>query len=309
MGYAMSGCKVVAANDIDPRVSDAYKANLDTPRHVVAPVNQFFEHISDLAGNIDILDGSPPCSTFSIAGSREDAWMKDKKFSEGQVSQVLSELFFEFLDLGKKLQPKVIVAENVKGMLLGKAKGYCALIFKELRAMGYEPQLFLLDASSCGVPQKRERVFFVARKKSLGWEDLKMNVSAKRVLVDEALRASTVALEPSCELTPAISIMYHQIPFGKSGAVAREGSFFNWIKLNPYSHAPTLATENKYMHPTERRFLCVDEWRAMSSFPKDYNFGERGGAFAKYIMGMSVPPLMAHCVSKNIVEQWFDGKA
>lgn len=307
MGYAMSGCKVVAANDIDPRVSAAYKANLDTPRHVVAPVNQFFEHISDLAGNIDILDGSPPCSTFSMAGSREDAWMKDKKFSEGQASQVLSELFFEFLDLGKKLQPKVIVAENVKGMLLGKAKGYCALIFKELRAMGYEPQLFLLDASSCGVPQKRERVFFVARKKALGWKDLTMNVSQRIVSTREALAAADNTLDPSCQLSPSASVFYHMIPFAGSGASAREGSFFNISKPHPMKPCTTLNSQNKTLHPTERRFLSVEEWRMVGSFPRDYKF--ESPTYGKYLMGMSVPPLMAHCVSKNIVEQWFDGKA
>lgn len=72
--------------------------------------------------NLDILDGSPPCSTFSLAGEREKNWGKSKKFREGQAYQVLDDLFFEFIKLAEKLKPKIIVAENVKGILMGNAK-------------------------------------------------------------------------------------------------------------------------------------------------------------------------------------------
>jgi DNA (cytosine-5)-methyltransferase 1 len=47
--------------------------------------------------DIDILDGSPPCSSFSMSGSREKAWGKNKKFREGQANQVLDDLFFHFI--------------------------------------------------------------------------------------------------------------------------------------------------------------------------------------------------------------------
>ena len=47
---------------------------------------------------IDILDGSPPCTTFSTAGLREESWGKKKKFREGQAEQTLDDLFFVFLD-------------------------------------------------------------------------------------------------------------------------------------------------------------------------------------------------------------------
>lgn len=60
--------------------------------------------------NLDILDGSPPCSTFSMAGDRENSWNKLKVFREGQKKQRLDDLFFVFIALVKKLQPKVAVA-------------------------------------------------------------------------------------------------------------------------------------------------------------------------------------------------------
>jgi DNA (cytosine-5)-methyltransferase 1 len=122
---------------------------------------------------LDILDGSPPCSSFSMAGNREKDWGKDKVFREGQAMQVLDTLFFDFIDLAKKLQPKVVVAENVKGLLLGEAKQYVRQIYREFDLAGYYCQHWLLDASKMGVPQRRERVFFIALRKDLAKPFLK----------------------------------------------------------------------------------------------------------------------------------------
>ena len=91
-----------------------------------------------------------------MAGSREKACGKEKHFREGQSKQVLDDLFFHFIDTAKKLKPKVVVAENVKGLVIGKAKGYVKQIFKKFDEAGYDVQLFLLNAAFMGVPQKRE---------------------------------------------------------------------------------------------------------------------------------------------------------
>jgi DNA (cytosine-5)-methyltransferase 1 len=162
MGYKLAGYDVIGSNDIDPQLAEVYKVN----HH---PKYQYICPIKDLATidlpkelfDLDILDGSPPCSTFSTAGLREKAWGKDKHFREGQTTQILDDLFFDFLDVAELLQPKVIVAENVSGMLKGNAKGYLLLIFDRLKTMGYTPQIFLLDASTMGVPQRRQRVFII----------------------------------------------------------------------------------------------------------------------------------------------------
>ena len=96
-----------------------------------------------------------------MSGSREKAWGKKKKFREGQSEQILDDLFFHYIDLAFKLRPKVVVAENVKGMLMGNAKGYVKQIIGLLGTAGYDVQLFLLNGASMGLPQKRERVFFI----------------------------------------------------------------------------------------------------------------------------------------------------
>ena len=169
MGYKLAGFDVIGCNEIDKRMMNIYCKNHNPKFSYLEPIQTFKER-TDLPPelyNLDILDGSPPCSTFSIAGSREEAWGKMKKFREGQAEQVLDTLFFDFIDLAKKLQPKVVVAENVKGLLLGEAKDYVKRIYQGFEDAGYYCQHWLLDAQYMGVPQRRQRMFFICLRKDL----------------------------------------------------------------------------------------------------------------------------------------------
>ncbi|WP_016741701.1 MULTISPECIES: DNA cytosine methyltransferase [Bacillales] len=69
---------------------------------------------------------------------------------KGQAKQKLDDLFFDFLDVVEKLRPRVVVAENVRGMIIGLAKGYVSLVAKRFREMGYEPQLFRVNSATMG---------------------------------------------------------------------------------------------------------------------------------------------------------------
>jgi len=152
MGYKRAGCEIVAANDIDPEMAWHYQRNLSPKHYFLCPIGDLItKELPPELFELDILDGSPPCSTFSMAGSREKAWGKDKHFREGQAKQVLSDLFFDYLNLVDRLKPKVAIAENVKGMTLGNAKGYTKMIMARFREIGYRPQLFLINAADCGV--------------------------------------------------------------------------------------------------------------------------------------------------------------
>ena len=132
MGYKLAGCDVIAANDIDPEMAYHYRLNLNPRHYFLCPIKDLLKKkLPQELHELDILDGSPPCSSFSMAGSREKGWGKEKKFREGQAEQVLDTLFFDFIDLAKELQPKVVVAENVKGLLMGEAKEYVKKIYKE----------------------------------------------------------------------------------------------------------------------------------------------------------------------------------
>ena len=138
MGYKLGGFDVIGCNEIDPRMMEVYRKNHSPKFSFLEPIQEFNkkENLPDELYNLDILDGSPPCSSFSIAGSRGKSWGKAKHFREGQARQVLDTLFFDFIDLAKRLQPKVVVAENVKGLLLGDAIQYVRRIYEEFRAAG-----------------------------------------------------------------------------------------------------------------------------------------------------------------------------
>ena len=119
MGYKLSGFDVLGCNEIDPKMIAAYKKN-HNPKFAFCEPIQTFKLREDLPQELfelDILDGSPPCSSFSMSGNRGADWGTEKQFREGQAKQILDTLFFDFIDLAKKLQPKIVVAENVEGLL------------------------------------------------------------------------------------------------------------------------------------------------------------------------------------------------
>lgn len=86
MGYQLAGYDVIGCNEIDPRMMQVYQRNL-APRLTYLEPIQTLVRRDDLPPelyNLDILDGSPPCSTFSISGLRERSWGVRKHFREGQ---------------------------------------------------------------------------------------------------------------------------------------------------------------------------------------------------------------------------------
>lgn len=179
MGYKLAGFDVIGFNEIDPRMANIYIKNHQPKYQFVEAIQDFvkWDEYPEELYHLDILDGSPPCSSFSVAGKREQDWGKKKQFREGQAKQVLDTLFFDFIALAEKLQPKIVIAENVKGLTIGKAKTYLSRILSAFDKAGYRVNNYLLDASKMGVPQRRERVFFVAIRKDLAHKvtDLKLN--------------------------------------------------------------------------------------------------------------------------------------
>jgi len=113
MGYKLAGCEVLGCVEIDPRMNDVYLKNHHPKHNFLMDIRDFNnipnEELPPELFNLDILDGSPPCTTFSMAGDREDSWGKKKKFREGQTEQTLDDLSFIFIDTVEKLKPKCVV--------------------------------------------------------------------------------------------------------------------------------------------------------------------------------------------------------
>lgn len=321
MGYKLAGFDVLGCNEIDPKMIEAYKAN-HNPKYAYLEPIQTFKLRDDLPQELyelDILDGSPPCSSFSMAGNREKDWGKEKKFREGQAEQILDNLFFDFIDLAKKLQPKVVIAENVKGLLLGNAKQYVRQIYREFDLAGYYCQHWLLDASKMGVPQKRERVFFIAMRKDLAEPflynadmftivpKLELEFKEKEIPFEEIEFADTKYGVKTC--TADQQKWWELTPEGKSFSdIHPKGSWFNSFKVAPKMVLNTIiascrSSASGYYHHTEPRHLNVEEYQLAGTYPMDYNFTEFN-TNPVYLIGMSVPPVMTAQIANQIYKQW-----
>lgn len=313
MGYKRAGCTIVAANDIDPEMAWHYKRNLNPPNYFLCPIRDLLTaELPPELFNLDILDGSPPCSTFSMAGSREEAWGKDKHFREGQAKQVLSDLFFDYLDLVERLKPRVAIAENVKGMILGNAKGYTKMVMARFKEIGYRPQLFLVNAADCGVPQRRERVFFVAIRDDIEAPPLKLSpqhrwIGAEESCTDIQKMTESESLD-TCHKSPTDKIWWPKTKPGEryADAVVRSGAkekLWNHKKLHPITPSNSLtATHEMINHWREPRTLTFREWKRLGSFPDDYH--AKTDKIGKYMIGMSVPPKMTEVVARAVIDQW-----
>jgi DNA (cytosine-5)-methyltransferase 1 len=304
MGYKLAGYDVIGANDIDPEMQKVYLENHKPKHYILAPIIDLLDmDLPPELYDLDVLDGSPPCSTFSMAGHREKVWKKDKQFREGQAKQVLSDLFFDFISLTDKLKPKVFIAENVKGMVQGNAKAYTREILKAFDQAGYDTQLFLLNSGSMGLPQNRERVFFVGRRKDLNMSPIKISFNEKPVTFNDLEKQCSNPLGK--ELSDTFKQWWSLTHPGKSFSYGHpKGSFFNSVKVHPNKVLGTIAasTFGKISHHSKPFSVSDELLQLASSFPLDYNFLENP---PQYIMGMSVPPLMMAQVAYQVRKQLF----
>lgn len=195
-GYRLAGGKVIAINEFVEEAIKTYSTNFPDTKIIPGDIKKlqgkdFLEVANLKPGELDILDGSPPCSAFSVSGKREKNWkgavhfssdsyfdfetgevvsvgeytVKDgvKKYSDDQVVEAIEDLFFEYIRIAEDIKPKVIIAENVKGITMGKAKDKLIEFqnaFEKINP-GYLVTYHILNARDYGVPQTRERLFFV----------------------------------------------------------------------------------------------------------------------------------------------------
>ena len=318
MGYKLAGFDVIGCNEIDSKMMEAYKTNHNPKYSFLEPIQEFKDR-DDLPSelyDLDILDGSPPCSSFSMAGNREKDWGKKKKFTEGQADQVLDTLFFDFIDLAKKLKPKVVVAENVKGILLGNAKEYVRKIYKGFEDAGYYCQHFLLDASTMGVPQRRERVFFICLRKDLAspflyQKDMFTSLPKLELTFNEKpITFGDIIGMQGRPLSENMKIVWEHREEGDKGMISGseryngKSMYFSQSYLYKDKTPTTLTShEDSLVLFDAPKYTSKDEACKIGSYPLDYDFC---GKKPHYLIGMSVPPLMVARISNEIYNQWLN---
>jgi DNA (cytosine-5)-methyltransferase 1 len=185
-------------------------------------------------------------------------------------------------------------------MLQGNAKAYVKRIKSEFEAAGYVVQLFLLNAASMGVPQKRERVFFVCQRNDLNLPKLKLRFDEKPILFGKFAYLDKTQDSKTTETALKYWPLCKQ---GSSFSSVANGSFFNWIKCSDKNVMQTIPAQTNYhYHSTINRPLNKFEYCIGGTYPLDYNFKD---IKPNYLIGMSVPPVMTSQIAHQIYLQWF----
>lgn len=311
MGYKLAGVRVLGCVEIDKRMNDVYVKNHNPKYNYLMDIREFNEIPDDEIPaelfNLDILDGSPPCTTFSMTGKREKTWGIKKKFREGQTEQTLDDLPFVFIETVNKLRPKTVIMENVEGLLLGDAWSYVQKIYKQMNEIGYKLAHFLIKGEQCGIPQKRHRVFFIGVRNDIDFDPanldmsfnyepisfdrIKQGVGAKISEKSKAFRVLSLATEKD----KLFSDVYERI-----GEPVRQ--FSHRIVWNSDVCGTITGKDDIYRGNEKTRLTKYDVIHAQT-FPEDFDFVENTIRNVFYICGMSVPPVMIKRIVQRLIDQ------
>jgi len=163
LGFQMAGFKSSLAIEIDQWASETYSYNHPKIPVLTKDIRKINPKKLNLK-NIDGIIGGPPCQGFSLSGNRDT---KDPRNS----------LFVDFVRFVKVLKPKFFVMENVKGLLSMTTKNNILvkeIIQDEFKKIGYNLTLQVLNSADYGVPQIRERVFFIGIRKDFLFDNIKL---------------------------------------------------------------------------------------------------------------------------------------
>ena len=335
LGYRMAGFKVLWANEFVPAAQDSYKANAAPESYLdhrdiknIQPV-EILAQIGMKKGEVDILDGSPPCQAFSTAGKREKGWGKARTYDHG-AKQCNETLFDEYIRILRGLMPRVFIAENVSGLVKGVAKGFFKEILAGLKASGYNVVAKLLDAQWLGVPQMRQRIIFIGVREDLeiGPEfpkPLSYRYSVRDALpwIGKAIHDTggqnpdryaaniNITDRPSPAITNGIAGLnscHFKVEDGynheKSISVGiQSGARPKHFSSSSSSSPAIMAGRTTEMRQgNEKRKFTIAEVKRICAFPDDFILT---GSYAQQWerLGNSVPPLMMKAIAEVVRDQ------
>lgn len=368
-GYRLAGANILLINEFVEEAISTYQANFPDTNVLVDDIKKytsddFLEMAGIKVGELDLLDGSPPCSAFSLAGKRNKGWegyvedtressidletgevvqtgelkKKDgiKKYSEDKIQESIEDLFLEYIRIAKGIQPKVIVAENVKGITFGESKKKLLEFINDFERIGYEVSYQVMNAADFGTPQGRERTIFICVRKDVA-ETIGlnfMNISGifptktvtKHVTMREAFEDIENDPEEIKMLTEFVEGSFQNkflsfLPFNPEKPIKpsdkqfREfnpkGSCFNMIRPAPDLPSPTLTQQGQkkglsgVFHYAENRKPTIVEFKRLMGMPEDFILTGDFDQQAERLGRMVAPKMMkeiANSIYKNILE-------
>lgn len=318
LGYRMAGFHVVWANEFVEAAQETYRLNhrntfLDTRDIRTILPEEILQQTGLKRGELDLFDGSPPCCAFSTAGKRDKGWGREREYSDGKKQQI-ENLFLEYIRILNGLQPKTFVAENVSGMVKGKAIGFFLEYIQEMKKCGYSVKAQLLNAKYLGVPQSRERIIFIGVRNDLRMEPTFPKPETRIISMGEAI---AMVKNDSNELEMLFADA-NKYKWGKvlrkipkdprksiQGSSVMNGAYFNLVRQSLYMPCSTICQMNGSSsasgncHPLEDRKLTIEELKRVTSVPDDFILT---GTYAQQWerLGRMVPPIMMSKVAKTI---------
>lgn len=295
MGYKLAGYNHLGGVEIDEKTAQCYQLNHNPKFLYVEDIRKFNErnNLNDELFNLDILDGSPPCTTFSSAGKGVKTLGVKKVFKEGNIQQTLDDLVFEYANTINKLKPKVFLFENVEAILFQTNKAYLSKFLQSLK--NYRSQIFLLNSASMELPQIRRRCFILGLRMDYDYlPKIKLDFKGETI----PFSAVSDNTDTQSNLSHLGTIYWYKAKEGKP-----VGKFNAIKKLIFNKPSFTIAASNRHYHPIYPRFINKKELCLCSSFPLDYQFINHDYNF---YCGMCVPPIMTANIAYQIKLQWLD---
>jgi DNA (cytosine-5)-methyltransferase 1 len=322
-GFEMAGFEILFGIDSWSSAMESFQRNISGAKAILADITKiednFFE---EYKGKVDVLMAGPPCQGFSVIGKRD-------------ITDPRNSLFEEVIRVAKIIEPKVVIIENVVGLLSMKApngKLVKNMILERLRDIGYYTESRILSASDYGVPQNRKRVIFIGSKiGKIGYP----SPVAEKVTVRDALSnipdvGAEFYLPPENNFQKFMSgktnKIYNHENYNHSEIVIKRMSYVkpggnwrdipkelynvggehsnNYRRLDPDKPSITIkhVTKSMIIHPWYNRCLTVREAARLQSFPDDFIF--YGTRFDQHQqIANAVPPLLGYHLARHIMHK------
>ena len=171
-GLEKNGHKAIAYSEVDKYAKQSYTSIYETSEELdlgdITKVSN--EQWQDLKGKANIIVGGSPCQSFSLAGKR-------RGFEDTRGT-----LFFHYVNAVKEVQPEFFIFENVKGMISHDKGETIKTVLSSFNEIGYDIDFDVFNSKYYGVPQNRERIYIVGKRKDLGINESRESVKGKKKL-------------------------------------------------------------------------------------------------------------------------------